>query len=145
MKAFFAVVTYLASVNAIEVGASAYNITSISDVKTVYPVVEAASVPQLSISFMNEVIQTTNETYNMMLTGFSVMTNETSGTTIVPGDYVMSYLSLPDPDATGKYSTLTCTVAYTAGDLYQSADNIWIQNYYGTNSFARGKSIEGGF
>ena len=147
MRPFGAAVMYLASANAIDVdldvGATAVNITSMADVRTVIPVVEGGSIPQLSVSWLSEIIQTANESYDMLMVGFSVSTQGTS--VIVAGDYVMSYLSLPDPDNAGKLSTLTCTVAYTASDLYQSADNIWIQNYYGTNSFKKGKAIAGGF
>ena len=57
----------------------------------------------------------------------------------------MNYLSFPDPDASGNYASMTCTVAYSAGALYNTADNIWIQNYYGSTSFQKDKATMGGF
>ena len=60
----------------------------------------------------------------MLVVGFSVGQEPN---VLTAGQYVLNYLSFPDPDATGNYQTLTCTVGFTAGDLYQSADNIWVQ------------------
>ena len=78
----------------------------------------------------------------MLVVGFSVGQEPN---VLTAGQYVLNYLSFPDPDATGNYQTLTCTVGFTAGDLYQSADNIWVQNYYGTTSFTKDKVQLGGF
>ena len=51
----------------------------------------------------------------MLVVGFAVGQQPNI---LTPGQYVMNYLSFPDPDNAGKYTSMTCTVAFTAGDLY---------------------------
>ena len=61
------------------------------------------------------------------------------------GNYILSYAQFPDPDAKGKFSSLTCTVKFDPSNLYASASEMSIVNYYGEASFTKDKVTLGTF
>ena len=57
------------------------------------------------------------------------------------GNYILSYAQFPDPDASGKYSSFTCSVKYDPSNLYANASDISVVNYYGETSLMKDKVV----
>ena len=135
----FAASLGLCATNAIFVGDTPT--ADMNDPKTETPI-NTEGQPKLSVTYASQKYTDADSNVSyMLMMGFTV--DNSGPTPFEAGNYILSYAQFPDPDASGKFSSFTCTVKFDPSSLYADAggatDGITIVNYYGETSLMKDK------